>query len=206
MHYERGYAYPLIVWLHGSAGDERELRRVMPHISMRNHVGVAARGPVTDLQAGEGYCWRQSSQQIEEAEQRVLDCVAAAQRRFHVHPQRVFLAGFGCGGTMAVRIAWNYPGRFAGVASIAGPLPQDHCPLGAINRMRGLPVFLATGQQGVSYPQTHVCNDLRLLHAAGFTVALRQYPCGDDLTTTMLADLDRWVMEYVNCPESAALR
>ena len=38
--------------------------------------------------------------------------------------------------------------------------------------------------------------------AAGCTVALRQYPCGDDLTTTMLADLNRWIMEVV-CPSQA---
>ena len=27
MHYEPGYAYPLIVWLHGPGGDERQLNR-----------------------------------------------------------------------------------------------------------------------------------------------------------------------------------
>jgi phospholipase/carboxylesterase len=38
---------------------------------------------------------------------------------------------------------------------------------------------------------------LRLLHVAGCTVALRQYPGGDNLTSNMLSDLDRWVMELV---------
>jgi hypothetical protein len=40
------------------------------------------------------------------------------------------------------------------------------------------------------------------MHAAGCTVALRQYPCGDELTTTMLSDLDRWMMAIV-CPPQA---
>ncbi len=44
MHYAPGYAYPLIVWLHGPGGDERQLLRIMPLVSMRNHVGVAPRG------------------------------------------------------------------------------------------------------------------------------------------------------------------
>ena len=28
-------------------------------------------------------------------------------------------------------------------------------------------------------------------------VCLRLYPCGDDLTTNMLSDMDRWIMEQV---------
>ena len=40
-HYEPQYAYPLIVWLHGRGDDERQLLRVMPHVSMRNYVAVA---------------------------------------------------------------------------------------------------------------------------------------------------------------------
>lgn len=44
MRYEPGYAYPLVIWLHGALGDERQLRQVMPKISMQNFVAVAPRG------------------------------------------------------------------------------------------------------------------------------------------------------------------
>src|SRR5262245_30987235 len=37
LHYERNYAYPLIVWLHGPDDDERQVTRVMPHVSTRNY-------------------------------------------------------------------------------------------------------------------------------------------------------------------------
>ena len=48
MHYAPGYAYPLIVWLHGSGSDERQLQRIMPLVSMQNYVAVAPRGiPLT---------------------------------------------------------------------------------------------------------------------------------------------------------------
>jgi hypothetical protein len=47
------------------------------------------------------------------------------------------------------------------------------------------------------HPDRRVCSDLRLLHSAGCTVALRQYPGDDELTTSMLSDLDRWLMESV---------
>jgi hypothetical protein len=41
--------------------------------------------------------------------------------------------------------------------------------------------------------------DLRLLHCAGFSLALRLYPEGDELTTVMLSDVNRWIMESF-CP------
>lgn len=202
MHYEPGYAYPLVIWLHGAMGDERQVRQVMPKVSMRNYVAIAPRGTCAVRTERESYCWRQSTDAVEQAESRVLDCVEIASRRFRIHPDRIFLAGVGCGGTMALRTAWNHPGRFAGVATFGGPMPADNRPLRNVNALRRLPCFVASGRTSRDYPESGVCRDLRLLHAAGCTVALRQYPCGDDLTTTMLADLNRWLMEIV-CPSPA---
>lgn len=205
IHYEPGYAYPLVIWLHGSEGDEQQIGRVMPQLSMRNYVAIAPRGTceirTDEIFAGRHtYAWRQSADAIDEAESRVLDCITLASRRFNVHDKRVFLAGVGCGGTMAVRTAWNHPDRFAGVATFGGPLPVQNRPLRNVNALRALPCFVATGRTSQHYPESEVCRDLRLLHTAGCTVALRQYPCGDDLTTTMLGDLNRWMMDIV-CPQ-----
>lgn len=205
MHYEPGYAYPLLIWLHGSLGNERQLTSVMPLVSMRNYVAIAPRGTAADrLQQG-AFSWKQGEDDIEQGESRVLDCVAAAQRRFNVHPDRIFLAGVGCGGTMAFRIAWNNPQRFAGVASFGGGIPDRNRPLRQVNALRQLPCFVATGRRSRDYPEADVCRDLRLMHTAGCTVALRQYPCGNDLTTHMLADLNRWLMELV-CGSREELR
>jgi phospholipase/carboxylesterase len=202
MHYEPGYAYPLVVWLHGALGDERQVRHVLPKVSLRNYVAIAPRGTGATSADGEGYCWQQTGEAIELAESRILDCVEIASRRFNVHSGRVFLAGMGCGGTMALRTAWNHPDRFAGVATIGGSMPSHDRPLRNVNALRRLPCFVATGRQSGDYPEAEVCRDLRLMHAAGCMVALRQYPCGDELTTTMLADLDRWMMSIV-CPPPA---
>jgi phospholipase/carboxylesterase len=94
-------------------------------------------------------------------------------------------------------VAWNNPSRFAGVVAINGPLPSQQSPLRRVNELRQLPCFLATSRDSRSYPATRVCDDLRLLHTAGCTVALRQYPGSDGLTSKMLSDLDRWLMELV---------
>jgi len=197
VHYEVKYAYPLLVWLHGTASNEHELRQVMPLVSTRNYVAVAPRGTWTDPRHRGRYGWRQTSETIEAAQSRIADCVSLAERRFHVHAKRIFLVGHGSGGTMALRVGWNQPNRFAGVVAINGPLPTRFSPLRRVNEARRVPCFLATARHSRAYPASRVCRDLRLLHVAGCTVALRQYPGGDGMTSNMLADLDRWLMELV---------
>ena len=194
LHYEADYAYPLLIWLHGAGMDESQLSRIMPVVSMRNYVAVAPRGLLT--RDGE-IAWPQTPEGICRSEQRVFDAVDAARERFHVAPDRVFLAGMDTGGTMAFRIAMNHPDRFAGVLSICGAFPSDHRPLCRLDGARHLPVFLAVGRDSPQFSPAQACENLKLFHSAGMSVSLRQYPCAHELTPYMLADLDRWVMEQV---------
>jgi hypothetical protein len=43
-HYESGYAYPLLVWLHSDHSSEFEIDQMMPALSVRNYAAVALRG------------------------------------------------------------------------------------------------------------------------------------------------------------------
>jgi phospholipase/carboxylesterase len=197
IHYEKRYAYPLLVWLHGDAGSERELRQIMPLVSMRNYVAVAPRGPWQSSQNRRFFDWRQSPDAIEAAESRIASCIATAQERFNIHPNRIYVVGRDNGGTMALRAAWNDPGRFAGVGALHGPLPSQLSPMRRVNELRKLPCLLTTSRESVLYPEKRVCDDLRLLHSAGCKVTLRHYPGDDELTDTMLSDLNNWLMELV---------
>jgi phospholipase/carboxylesterase len=193
-HYEPNYAYPLIVWLHGFGGSEQELKRIMPLVSLRNYVSVAVRGPAD---TGDGYDWPQTPDAIETTEQRASDALALARSRFNIHRDRIFLAGYQTGGTMAIRLALRTPDRFAGAASLAGPFPNGHAPLVNITQARRSTLLIAHCRDSLTYPIDQVCHELALFHAAGMSVTLRQYPCDDDLTTLMLHDLDVWLMDQV---------
>ena len=196
MHYERNYAYPLIVWLHGPDDDERQIAQIMPLVSMRNYVGVGPRGTL-GCSGAAGYRWTQSERHIALAGERVLAAVDVARRRFNVNPSRIFLGGYHCGGTMAFRLALNHPEHFAGVLSIGGEFPRAHRPLGQLHAARRLRMFLATGRESQRYPEARVCDNLRLFHAANLSVNLFTYPCGDEVMTNMLSEMDRWIMAQV---------
>ncbi len=199
LHYEANYAYPLLVWLHGTSDDESQLKRIMPLVSMRNYVAVAVRGTTrADRTAGKAaWCWPQQHADISQAEQRVFEAIELAETRFNVAPHRIFLAGFDCGGTMAFRLAMDHPERFAGVLSLNGEFPAGRGSLRRLADARRVPIFLACGRDSAHYPSATVCDNLKLFHSAGLHVALRQYPCGHELSAAMLADVDRWIMEQV---------
>jgi phospholipase/carboxylesterase len=205
VHYEPNYAYPLLIWLHGPGADERHLKHIMPHISMRNYVAVAPRGMVhrNREDARRKYGWRQHAGQIADAEQRVFDCIELAEERFNIASHRIFLAGFDCGGTMSFRLAMDHPQRFAGALSLGGPFPKGRNPLANLPHIRKVPLFLAYGRESQACPAEEVCRDLKLLHSAGMNVHLRQYPCGHEISSRMLSDMDRWMMEQV-CSSSNA--
>lgn len=194
LHYESNYSYPLLVWLHGPGGNERELARIMPLISLRNYVSLGVRGPATECP---GFGWGQTPDAIHSAEQRIAESVLTAQRRFNIHPERVFLTGYGCGGTMAIRLALRRPDLYAGAASMGGPFPEGHAPLARLAHARHLRILIEHPRDSATYTVERVCRELSLFHAAGMSVTLRQYPCPDELTTQMLHDLDVWLMEQV---------
>jgi phospholipase/carboxylesterase len=202
-HFECNYDYPLLVWLHGPGDDERQLRRVMPHISMRNYVAVGPRGCSDAVPGSEGYRWEQLEGAIASAEQRAFESVTLARRKFPVAPDRVFIAGYQCGGTMALRIALRHPERFAGALSVGGPFPAGLAPLSQLKHVRQLPLFIAQGRDSKQYPLEQACAELRLFHTAAMHVTLRQYPCGDELTTQMLADMDSWLMDQIQGTQEA---
>ncbi len=203
LHYEPGYAYPLIVWLHGVGNEERQLLRVMPLVSMQNYVAVAPRGTVCggdESPGASGYDWRQTGRHIALAEHGVFESIELAAAKYHVDSRRIFLAGFDSGGTMALRLALSHPSRFRGVISVGGPLPTGRPPLSKLAEARRLAVLMAIGQHSTIYRPEHACDDLRLLHTAGMFVTMRQYPCGQEISPQILVDVDRWIIEQITNP------
>jgi phospholipase/carboxylesterase len=175
MHYEKNYAYPLVVWVHSAGHDASEVHEIMPRISKRNYVAVA---PELGPMAGAGTLDSQSCLVIGES---VVAAIETAKARFNINPSRVFIAGFGTGATMAFRVALEHPERFAGVLAMNGPLPSEGAPLS-------------------QWEQPQLCQQLKLLHIAGFSLTLRQYPGGDAISDGLLADVNRWIMEGINAP------
>ncbi len=201
INYEAGYAYPLVVWLHGPDSSEWELRQVMSLVSTRNYIGVAPRGTLRSSAAHRRFGWEQTASAVAESCQRVRHCIEIAHNQLNIHENRIFVAGVGVGGTMALRVGMEHPELFAGAISMGGRVPRGGHAFRRINAARSLPLMISVSPSEGEYSREQVMDDLRLLHSGGFSVSLNLYPDGHGLTDVMLADLNCWMMELA-CPST----
>lgn len=193
--YEPGYAYPLLVWLHSAGAGAEELGRIMPSISLRNFAAAAPEGLAT--KKGDQRNWCQDEAGIGHACEEVARAIDHARLRMNIAPTRIFLAGLGAGGTMAFRVAFAMGSRIAGVVSVNGGLPSGSMPLGRWTDCRKIPVLWVHCREHSEFSEDRLCDQLRLLHVAGFDLQVRQYPGDEAAHQQTWSDVNRWLMERV---------
>jgi pimeloyl-ACP methyl ester carboxylesterase len=185
--HEPGYDYPLLVWLPDTTATRKkpfDLGRVMKRVSLRNFVAVQP-GIAANETPAIG---------LEEAVWRSIERI---RERIAIHPDRIFLVGQGGGGSDAFRIACRHPREFGGVISLGGLFPLDEALFSQLVDVRRLPMLLCCKRSSVLEQASHTDRTLRLFHAAGAALAMRIYPGVNDLSKSILGDVNRWIMDEV---------
>ena len=198
-HYEPRYPYPLLVWFHGHGGNEEQMLRLAPRLSRRNFISISVRAPICvgPRVHGPGWTWGDGAQ-IGLVEDYLLRAVEQTRRKYHVHSERIYLAGYGDGATTAYRLAMTFPEQLAGVVSLNGSMPRVNRPLLRLPDVRALRVFIGHGIADSVVPLSLARADHRLLYGAGLDVAMHTYPTTHKLHPDMLRDLNRWIIEHCN--------
>jgi phospholipase/carboxylesterase len=201
--YEPNYPYPLLVFLHGHGGCEEQILRLAPRLSRRNYICIGLRGPHAAGVRPDGrpaFTWGHAGLSDPQVEDYVLRAVEQTRRHYHVHSERIYLAGFREGATLAYRLGLLFPERFAGVVSLNGAMPRRG-PLLRLPDVRRLRVLIGHGIANAVAPLTLARADFRLLYTAGLAVRLHTYPANHRIHPDMLRDVDRWVMEQISGEE-----
>ncbi|WP_161604486.1 alpha/beta hydrolase [Roseiconus nitratireducens] len=199
LSYEPNYRYPLIVWLHSDGFNENQVCHVMPHVSTRNYLGVGVRGTQAIDAAGHRFDWHSSSAAMDVAQRRVLHAVRAATSKYSVHPDRIVLAGYQRGGTMAMQIAMRNPEMFAAAISLGGTLGRVGGATIDLDqlRQRRLPMLWQWSIQGDHYSQETLVKEIQFVMNVRSQIEIRQYRNDDEMNTVVLSDLNQWVMDHV---------
>src|SRR5262249_10780263 len=145
--YEPNYPYPLLVFLHGHGGSAEQVLRLAPRLSRRNYVCIALRGP-RRLPRPDGRCgfsWGPAGREDPLVEEYVFRAVEQTRRYYHVHSERIYLAGFREGAAVAYRLGLLFPERLAGVISLNGTLARPGAPLLRLPQVRRLRLFIGHG-------------------------------------------------------------
>src|SRR5947209_5985602 len=172
--YEPNYPYPLLVFMHGHGGNEEQTLRLAPRVSRRNYVAIGLRGPLLIGTRPDGrgcFSWQPDGSTGTPVEDYLVRAVEQTRRHYHVHSERIFLAGVCEGATLAYRFALSFPEKVAGVIALNGMLPRGG-PLFRLSAVRGLKVFIGHGIANAVAPLALARRDCRLLYTAGIDVRL----------------------------------
>jgi phospholipase/carboxylesterase len=199
--YEPGYPYPLVVLFHPRGGNEDHVLRIAPRVSGQNFVFLSLRGPEqlaprADGKLGFGWDHADGAEMLAEY---VRLSVEYTRRSFHIHSERIYLAGVGEGATAAFRAGLVLADKIAGVVALNGglPKPANGNPVFRMDQVRGLRVFLGYGRENGSYTPAAADRDFRALYGAGADVKCRGYKVGNHLHANMLRDINRWIIGNV---------
>lgn len=195
--YEPNYRYPLIVWLHSDGHNENQISQVMPHISTQNYVGVGIRGSRSIDPVGHRFDWSFAPPALARCEDAVWQAIDDASARYSIHPERIFVAGYGVGGTMARRVALRHGKAFAGSISLGGRFPSGGGVLSNLEAARQVDHFWAVGTKSGSVSHDDLARDVELISAARLRMDVRRYTVDDEMVREVLRDVDAWVMRRV---------
>ena len=207
-HYEPGYDYPLVVWLHSDASCELELDNVMMALSSRNYVAIAPRANQKCRGNDRCFTWGDSQTDCDVAEDLLWDSVQAVSSSLSINTRKIFLAGFGSGGTMAQWIGLKYAKQIAGVISLSGSFPTASKVLSDWKRARDLQVLFAQRQGSTLCSEDELLRAVRISHQSGLNykflqLRLEQDDCleANELDSTMLEAANRFMMSIVTDTE-----
>ncbi|MFN9970105.1 MAG: hypothetical protein ACK58T_09425, partial [Phycisphaerae bacterium] len=100
---------------HSDDTDEDQLEDVMTAVSSQNYCGLALRGNHFECQTG-GYRWNTADTRFSSVPLQDLLYVTTCRLRqaFHIHSERIFVAGSGSGADAALHALVQRPDWFAG--------------------------------------------------------------------------------------------
>jgi len=199
--YEPNYPYPLLVFFHGYGGNEEQILRLAPRLSRRNFICIGLRGSEFlghRADGRRGFSWKQAAGLDTVTEEYVFRAIELTQRSYHVHSERIYLAGICEGATLAYRLGLTFPQHFGGLISLNGARPRAGGPLLHLPEARQLRVFIGHGIANSVVPLSLARQDFRLLYTAGMPVEMRTYPANHRLHADMLRDVNRWIIARCN--------
>lgn len=199
MYYEKNYQYPLVVWLHNDGFNENQVCQVMPHISDRNHLAVGVRAPQLMDDSGQRFAWSVDRESVTVASRQIDAVIAEMVSQFNIHKDRIVLAGYQSGGSMAMQIALRQAGKYAAVISMGGQMDWSLASGLQSGSLPGKPfsILWQRAMLDAGFDQQLILSDVQRVQSLGLPMELRQYQDDDEMSTVALNDVNQWIMRHV---------
>lgn len=199
-HYEPGYAYPLVIWLHPDAGSEHDLHEVMPQISLRNYLGLSFRAPAIDPAApANGYHWPDSHLYAKQFADTIQQTVQELKKVLNIHEGRIYLAGTGTGCSIATKLLMQEHHFFAGAALMKGHFNKTDFQCAPSVNLKGKRILVDHQIANDSDSQVSSQWVTRMWNTMGAkTQFVNSLKSEANSESALLSNLDRWIMEGIS--------
>jgi phospholipase/carboxylesterase len=195
--FEPRYRYPVVIWLHRDESNEDELLSVMPQISEQNYIGLGFRGTSDDGQSPAGsFHWEASDEKRVDLLEEIRDTLDEMGRFFRMDPERIYLAGFDAGATMALELLLAAPELFAGAVAAGGTIPNLEKAHNRFRELSRCKVLLSLGRRDRTVDPKQFAGRAKQLDRIGFQVETRLYDALHELQPEMLRDINCWLMSH----------
>ncbi|MAT16146.1 MAG: hypothetical protein CMJ46_12860 [Planctomyces sp.] len=196
--YEPRYAYPLIVWLHSATDGRPTMASVMNTLSPQNYLAlsfkVANDSPVNTRSLA---TWPTSETAIEKFLSQIHQTVCQLGSFYHVHTERIYLAGFEDAGAMALRLFLKRPDWFGGAAAFGTPFPEQMLIPERLPVLEEKRVLVA---QGVKDPVSSIADSVcwtRIFKQAGVDLTTKLFDGEHELSPEMLKYMNEWLINGI---------
>jgi phospholipase/carboxylesterase len=193
-----GRRFPAVVMVHGWLGNEKVMgifeRTIPPGV-----VAVSPRAPVeVDADSFGWFSLVEDEATFQSGLAALREFVAGLPQAYPVDAARVLLMGFSQGAVMSYALQAGEPGLVAGVAGLAGFLPEPARAWLSPGRLDGKSIFIAHGTEDVTVPVEQARLARAAFQQAGAEVEYHEYAVGHKLNAHGMSDLKRWLAGHVD--------
>ena len=199
-HYEPGYAYPLVIWLHPDSSSEHALHEIMPQISTRNYLGLSFRAPAINPKAPEkGYYWPDSHLFVKQFAEQIQQTIQEFSKVLNIHEQRIYLAGTGTGCSVATKLLLQTPDLFAGAALFKGRFGKTDFQNTTSDNLKNKRILLDHSLENATDEPVSASWVSRMWQSTGGQIqSVNEFNSELSQEAEQLAALNRWIMEGIS--------
>jgi len=136
------------------------------------------------------------------ASQALIETLIDREKERGTKEERLVLAGFSQGGTIALHTGLRRPQRIAGVMALSAYLPvAEKLSAEASAANRDVPIFMAHGRDDPIIPLGRAEQSRGLLQSLGYPVEWREYGMPHSVCPEELADIGAWLVKVLG-PEA----
>jgi len=201
-----------VIWLHGLGADGNDFVPIIDEFEFASRSSIRfifPHAPERPVSINNGYVMRawydiyhsdfahsQDEISIHDSK-KAIEALIEREIERGIASQHILLAGFSQGGAMALHVGLQQTRPFGGIIALSCYLPFVEVLSCTATAREELPIFMAHGIFDTVIPLSYARFSKEKLLAAHYSVEWHEYPIAHTVSSSEIADIDRWVQYIV---------